>query len=409
MKICMVSTFYPPQSFGGDGIAVQRWSRALARRGHAVTVVHDVDAYHAVRGRGGPTPASEPDPTGVEVVRLASRWGALGPLLAHQLGRPVIHRRQLRELLAPGRFDAIVFHNPSLMGAPEILGWDTGAVMAYMAHEHWLVCPTHLLYRDGAPCVRQACVRCTIRHRRPPQLWRHTKMLPEALDRLDVLVTLSAFSRDKHRELGITRPIEVLPNFVPAPGVTFPSAPTPSVPYPATYFLYTGRLEEPKGLDDVLPLFGGTEGPALLVAGDGSHAARLHELARGLPRVRFLGRVAPGELTWLYQHALALVMPSKGYESFPLVILEALAAGTPFLARNVGPAAEIVATSGAGILFDEPSDLSGHLARLAAEPAYRAALAANALPSVRRHYAEEVVVPRLVALLESAVARKRSS
>lgn len=403
MKICMVSTFYPPHTFGGDGIAVQRWARALARRGHAVTVVYDVEAFRALQGEECPEVPSERDPEGVTVVALESRWRVAGTLLTHQLGRPVVHRRRLREILAPGRFDAIVFHNPSLMGAPEILRWNTGAVMAYMAHEHWLVCPTHLLYRDGAPCAERICLRCTLRHRRPPQLWRYTTMLPRALERLDLLITLSEFSRAKHHELGITRPIEVIPNFVPAPGPPLPQPP----PHPSPYFLYAGRLEEPKGLDDVLPLFMGEAGPALLIAGEGSHGPALRARAGALPRIHFLGRVAPDDLGALYHHAIALLMPSKGYESFPLVVLEALAAGTPFLARHVGPAAEIAATTGAGLLFTGPEDLAPLLDRMANDADFREALAARALPSVATHYAEDVVVPRFAALLESAVARNR--
>lgn len=405
MKICMVSTFYPPHTFGGDGIAVQRWSRALARRGHAVTVVYDVEAYRTLQTGEIPPVASSEDPDGVSVIALQSGWGRVGTLLTHQLGRPVVHRRQLRDILAPGNFDAVVFHNPSLMGAPEILQWHTGAVMAYMAHEHWLVCPTHLLYRDGAPCTERICVSCTIRHQRPPQLWRYTGALAKAVDQLDLLITLSEFSRAKHHELGIRRPIEVIPNFVPEAAMVPDESSAP--PHPSPYFLFAGRLEEPKGLDDVLPLFSGTEGPALLVAGGGAHAPALRALARERPRIRFMGRVGPDELRTLYRHAIALLMPSKGYESFPLVVLEALAAGTPFLARDVGPAAEIVSRTRAGVLFDGPNDLTPLLTRMAMDGAFRDTLAAQARPAVATHFAEEVVVPQLVTLLESAVARDR--
>src|ERR1700682_4580848 len=44
LRFCFITTFYPPYNFGGDGIAVQRLARALIRRGHCVTVIHDVDA-----------------------------------------------------------------------------------------------------------------------------------------------------------------------------------------------------------------------------------------------------------------------------------------------------------------------------------------------------------------------------
>ena len=44
LRIAMFTTFYPPYSFGGDAIGIQRMARALVARGHAVTVIHDIDA-----------------------------------------------------------------------------------------------------------------------------------------------------------------------------------------------------------------------------------------------------------------------------------------------------------------------------------------------------------------------------
>ena len=48
LKILMFTTFYPPYSFGGDAVGVQRMAQALVRRGHDVTVVHDKDAYQTM-------------------------------------------------------------------------------------------------------------------------------------------------------------------------------------------------------------------------------------------------------------------------------------------------------------------------------------------------------------------------
>ena len=47
LSFCMVTTFYPPHNFGGDGIYVHRLSNELARRGHRVTVVSAPDAHRA--------------------------------------------------------------------------------------------------------------------------------------------------------------------------------------------------------------------------------------------------------------------------------------------------------------------------------------------------------------------------
>ena len=55
LRFCMLSTFYPPYSYGGDGITLQRLARALVRAGHEVTVIHDADAYTSL-GYAEPTP-----------------------------------------------------------------------------------------------------------------------------------------------------------------------------------------------------------------------------------------------------------------------------------------------------------------------------------------------------------------
>ena len=95
LRFCMFTTFYPPHSFGGDAIGIQRLARALVRRGHHVTVVHDVDAYNALHPGPEPKPASDVD-EGVEVVRLRSGAGLLSPLLTQQLGRPVLNGGRIR-------------------------------------------------------------------------------------------------------------------------------------------------------------------------------------------------------------------------------------------------------------------------------------------------------------------------
>ena len=45
MKFCMLTTFFGTHSFGGDAAFVDRLSRALARHGHEVHVIHCRDAF----------------------------------------------------------------------------------------------------------------------------------------------------------------------------------------------------------------------------------------------------------------------------------------------------------------------------------------------------------------------------
>src|SRR5437773_11411152 len=47
-------------------------------------------------------------------------------------------------------------------------------------HEHWLICPMHVLWKfDRAACVQPHCLSCTLHGRRPPQWWRYTGLRSE--------------------------------------------------------------------------------------------------------------------------------------------------------------------------------------------------------------------------------------
>jgi glycosyltransferase involved in cell wall biosynthesis len=407
MRFLMVCTFYPPHSFGGDAISVREWSQALVRRGHDVTVVHAVDAFGVLHDGPLPPMPDEEDDAGVRVIHLRSRWPALSALLVHQFGQPVLHRRALRTLLERGDFDVVMYHNPSLIGGPGMLGWPTTATTVYVAREHWLVCATHVLLRhQREPCTTRTCLSCTLSYRRPPQLWRYTGAMARGLARIDLVIALSEFSRGKHREGGITRPMEVLPNFVPdLPAEPALVADLPSRSRP--YFVFVGRLERIKGLDDVIPLFRSMPGVDLLIAGEGTDGPRLRALAEGLDNVHFLGRVDHALVGALYRDAIATIAPSMGFEAFARVLIESLQAGVPFVARDIGPAPEIAATSGAGVLFRTAEELRAVLVRLAEDRPYREALAANAAPAVAAHWSEGVVVGRFLELLNSVASTPR--
>ena len=133
LRIGMFTTFYPPFNFGGDGIDVQRTATALARRGHRVTVVHDVNAYQWLAGKTWPEQPLVQD--GVEVIGLRSRAGVLAPLLVHQTGMPIVHGRRLEAIARERAFDVVMYHNASLVGGPGLLGIGGNALKIYVAFD----------------------------------------------------------------------------------------------------------------------------------------------------------------------------------------------------------------------------------------------------------------------------------
>ena len=77
----------------------------------------------------------------------------------------------------------------------------------------------------------------------------------------------------------------VLPNFVPTPS---PPSKGPRISN-RPFFVYVGRLEKLKGLQDLIEVFRGYRRADLLVVGDGTYAKTLIRQADGLPHVRFIG------------------------------------------------------------------------------------------------------------------------
>jgi glycosyltransferase involved in cell wall biosynthesis len=150
LRFCMITTFYPPYNFGGDGILVQRLSNELALRGHRVDVIHCVDTYRLE----APLPSKGyQDHPNVTVHGLKSPLGVLSPLATHQSGFPLLKSRRIQAILKTG-FDVIHYHNISLVGGPKILEYGE-AIKLYTMHDYWLVCPTHALFRfNRAPCPR---------------------------------------------------------------------------------------------------------------------------------------------------------------------------------------------------------------------------------------------------------------
>ncbi len=403
LRFAFLTTFYPPHNFGGDGIGIQRLARGLVRAGHHVTVIHDVDAYNSLHQ--GAEPAAPPEPAGLEVIRLRSGLGTLSPLLTQQLGRPVVNGPRIARILDEGKFDVINFHNVSLIGGPGLFKYGRGLKL-YMAHEHWLVCPSHVLWRHNRElCTGRQCFRCQLSYRRPPQLWRMTGYLERELRHVDAFIAMSEFSRRKHQEFGFPREMEVLPYFLLDPEAGGARVGGAS-PHPRPYFLFVGRLEKIKGLDDVIPVFRDFPDADLVIAGDGEYAGTLRAMAEGLPNVRFLGRVAPEDLRRYYEHAIALVVPSVCFETFGIILIEAFKQGTPVIARHLGPFPEIVEHSGGGGTFTTREDLVGIMRRLQEDPAGRGRQAAAGYAAFVARWSERAVVPQYLEIIARAAGRK---
>jgi glycosyltransferase involved in cell wall biosynthesis len=402
LSFCMLTTFYPPYHFGGDALYVYRLSNELASRGHRVVVAHCVDAYKMLTPTE-PTGAY-PNHPNVEVHQLKSRWGSASPLVTYLTGQPGLKAPALDKLFRKERFDVIHFHNISLIGGPGVLRYGDGLKL-YTMHEHWLVCPMHVLWKyNREPCVTPDCFKCTLSFKRPPQLWRYTGLLAEELKHVDLFLSPSRFTDEQHRQRGFTYPIRQLPHFLPlARALGGSDGPGPAQPR-MPYFLFVGRLERLKGLHTVIEQFRRYRSADLVIAGDGDEGPALRQQAADLPHVHFLGRVHPGQLPDLYAGAIAVLVPSTGYETFGMVSLEAFAQRTPVIVRNLGGLPEPVLESGGGFVYTTDDELVPAMEAVRTDNALRLQLGDNGYEAYRAKWSEEPHLTAYFAAIEEASA-----
>jgi phosphatidylinositol alpha-mannosyltransferase len=146
--------------------------------------------------------------------------------------------------------------------------------------------------------------------------------------------------------------------------------------------LFLGRLEPRKGIVELLKAYRILRKTGcdcrLLVVGSGplEREARRYVATRRLGGVEFLGRVSDDEKAQLFKTADVYAAPATGRESFGIVLLEAMAAGTAIVASDIHGYKGVV-RRGEDALLVPPRDhraLAAALARLLADPELRARL-----------------------------------
>lgn len=102
-------------------------------------------------------------------------------------------------------------------------------------------------------------------------------------------------------------------------------------------FLYVGRLEAHKGIDDLLHAFNmlhhARQNVELLIVGDGSERGKISMNTHANARIHATGRLQGKDLLDAYSVTDVLVLPSH-FEPWGLVVNEAMAAGLPVIVSN---------------------------------------------------------------------------
>jgi glycosyltransferase involved in cell wall biosynthesis len=297
-----------------------------------------------------------------------SSLAAAGALL--KAPRNTASRRAVERAVARFQPDVAHVHNTWFAMSPSVLdGLRASGVPTVMTvHNYRMMCVNGMLLRDGGPCedclgksplpgIRHRCYRssviastvaaATIAYNRR-STWRHA---------VDLYIAPTEFVRSRLLDAGFpAEQVEVKPHFVSDPG------PRRAPPSRSRTVLFVGRLSAEKGLDALLDAWAGlpTRDLELVCIGTGPLRDSLTEPQIG--SVRFVGSLPRAEVRAWMLRARVLVAPSPAYETFGLVVAEALAAGLPVVVPRDGALREVAADAALEPEHETGSTADDHLA-----------------------------------------------
>jgi phosphatidylinositol alpha-mannosyltransferase len=287
MRVALISPYSLSLPGGVQG-QVLGLARALRAIGHDARVI-------------GPTDGPPPEP-GVTTVGASTGVPSNGSVSAVVADQPTASERTL-EALRAFEPDVLHLHEPLIPGptSAALLGSEVPKVGTF-----------HAAYETGTS---------------PYKAWR--KVALGAARRLDVRVAVSPHARATAEE-ALGGAYLLLPNGVDVDAYV-KVEPTPT---DRPTVLFCGRHEPRKGLGVLLDAWVGLDRDARLwVASDGPETEALR--ARRTPHVEWLGRITDAEKVARLAGATVFCTPATGQESFGIVLLEAMAAGTCVLASDI--------------------------------------------------------------------------
>ncbi|KXP04750.1 glycosyltransferase family 4 protein [Tsukamurella tyrosinosolvens] len=363
MRVLLVSWEYPPVVVGGLGRHVHHLALQLRDQGHDVVVVSRQPTGTDPRSH----PTSDAVVDGIRVIMaaedpLALDFGTDMMPWVLSMGHSML-RAGLRLAGYNPTAGEDALHGAGAVGRP----WVPDVVHAH----DWLAAHAAVGLAEAFDTPLVATIHAT-------EAGRHSGWVSGPVNRqvhstewwlaneADAVITCSRSMSDEVNRLfgpGLAQ-LHTIANGIDATAWPYRDRSRAAARRGAPRLLYVGRLEYEKGVQDLIAALARVRrthpGTTLTVAGDGTQAAWLREVAREqrvLRAVEFTGALDHEELVAQLHSADALVIPSR-YEPFGIVALEGAATGIPVIATTAGGLADFIRTGETGLSV-EPADVPG--------------------------------------------------
>ncbi len=358
LRILQVSDAYYPFP-GGVSEHLHHLTLALRQRGHDARILT------------GRYPGTYPDPPWVHRVGRVRVLPALGFFNKTQLtltlspGLPL----EVRDFFRQHRFDIVHTHGPLALNLPYLaLHYGNGVQVAtfHTAFVGWNFNRVGKVFfrRAARKLARMIVVSQVAWEAMAPHYRGRYVLIPNGID-------LNRFR---------------------------PEGPVPALKLSRPVVLYVGRMEPRKGFPLLLKAFEEVKRrvptASLLAVGSGAY---LEEYRRRVPpslrqAVHFTGFVPAQNLPAYYRYADVYTSPAVGGETFGIVLLEAMASGTPVVASDIPGYRQVITPGRNGLLVEvrNPSTYAEALVAVLTQPDLAARLREEGLRTARRYAWPEI-------------------
>lgn len=393
MRILMLTQFYPPV-VGGEESHVANLSRALAERGHDVSVA-------TLRHRDFPSFEVE---HGVRVHRVRGSMQRLGMLFSEnsrQYAPPFPDPEvlgALRRIIRDEQPEIIHAHNWMVHSFTPLKTWSK-AKLVMTLHDYSLVCVQKRLMHRGALCTGPGfakCLGCAA------DFYGPAKGMPTALANsfwaarerrmVDLFLPVSQAVVEGTQLDTYHVPYRIIPNFVPD-HVDAANEDDPLLTQlpQGEFCLFVGDIMPDKGAEVLLEAYAKmqTQVPLVLIG-----RPYLPNLAERLPpNALFLGSWPHTAIMGAWRRCTLGLVPSIVADSCPTVAIEAMMMGRPLVAARSGGLTDIVADGETGLLVPrgDAQALRDAIRYLLDHPEQRANMGTLAKQRVVRFQAKTVI------------------
>lgn len=333
MKVLQVHNKY--RKHGGEETVLEEEKKVLEMNGHSVIQFikdsSDLDTYSKA-----------------DLVALSFSQRKSGKI-----------KKEFNELLQKEKPDVCHVHNVFPLISPVIyeVCKEVHIPVILSVHNYKLICTNGFLFRNGEPC--EECISKGLYHSIKYKCYRNSA-LATALqadtiqyhkgigtwrNHVDKYLCLTLFQKNKLVSGGVpSEKIVIKPNFV------FRQSRESVL---GDYFLYVGRLEVEKGLNDLLALFEKNDKAQFVLVGECDTPEVFHKY----DNVSYLGKKNREEVGKILNRSRAVIFPSLLFEGMPMVIIEAFASGKPVISRDNGAMTEMIQDGITGLKYSSNSEL----------------------------------------------------